>query len=61
MEWKVLTAQTLHSSAQPTPRVKIEDLESNLDELLHKDLRTIMIHFGTNNLVIDSLQVSHHH
>ena len=50
MEWKVLTAQTLHSRAQPIPGVKIEDPESNLDELLHKDLRTIMIHFGTNNL-----------
>ena len=61
MEWKVLTAQTLHSRAQPIPGVKIEDPESNLDELLHKDLRTIMINFGTNNLVIDSLQVSHHH
>ena len=42
---------------QPIPRAKIEDVKSNLDELLQKDLRTIAIHVGTNNSVIDSPQV----
>ena len=42
---------------QPIPRAKIEDVKSSLDELLQKDLRTIAIHVGTNNSVIDSPQV----
>ena len=51
------TLQTRHIRVQTIPGARIEDVESNLDELLHKDLRTMVIHVGTNNSVIDSLQV----
>ena len=42
-----------HIRVHSLPEAKIEDFESNLDELLHKNLRTIVIHVGTNNSVID--------
>ena len=50
-------SKTWHIRVQPIPGAKKEDVESNLDELLHKDLRTIVIHIGTKNSVIDSPQV----
>ena len=53
-EWKKVNSE-YHSTIHT--RVYIEDIESNLDELLHKDLRATVIHVGTNNSVINSPQV----
>ena len=50
-------SKTRHIRIQPIPGAKIEDVESNLDELLHEDPRTIVIHVFTNNSVIDLPQV----
>ena len=36
---------------------KIEDLKSNSDELIHKDLRIIVINVSANNSITDSSQV----
>lgn len=51
-------SKTWHIRVQPKPRAKIEDAKSNLDELRHKNLRTVVIHVGTNNSVTDSPQVN---
>ena len=50
-------SKTRHIRVQPMPGAKIEDVESNFDELLPKDLRITVIHIGTNNSVTDSSQV----
>ena len=50
-------SKTRHIRVQPIPGAKIGDVETNLDELLYKDFRTIVILVGTNNSVIDSPQV----
>ena len=36
------------------PGAKIEDVEVNLGDLLHKDLEIVLLHVGTNNAVSDS-------
>ena len=42
---------------QHIPEAKIEDIQQNLlQDLLHEDFKTIVIHAGTNNLIMDTLQ-----
>ena len=50
-------SKTRHIRVKPIPGPKTEDAKSKLDELLRKDLRTIVIQVGTNNSVIESPQV----
>ena len=35
---------------------KIKDISNNFDELIHSDLKTIILHAGTNNTVEDTLE-----
>ena len=39
---------------QPIFAAKIKDISNNLDELIHNDLKTIILHVGTNNAVEDT-------
>ena len=39
---------------QPIAGAKIKDISNNLDELIHNDLKTIILHVGTNNTVEDT-------
>ena len=39
---------------QPISGAKIKDISNNLDELIHNDLKTIIMHVGTNNAVEDT-------
>ena len=42
---------------QHIPEAKIEDIQQNLlQNLLREDFKTIVIHAGTNNLIMDTLQ-----
>ena len=39
---------------EPISEAKIKDISNNLDELIHNDLKTIIMHVGTNNAVEDT-------
>ena len=43
-----------HIRVQPISGAKIKDISNNLDELIHNDLKTIIMHVGTNNAVEDT-------
>ena len=43
-----------HIRVQPISGAKIKDISNNLDELIHNDLKTIILHVGTNNTVEDT-------
>ena len=43
-----------HIRVQPISGAKIKDINNNLDELIHNDLKTIILHVGTNNSVEDT-------
>ena len=43
-----------HIRVQPISGAKIKDISKNLDELIHNDLKTIILHVGTNNTVEDT-------
>ena len=43
-----------HIRVQPISGAKIKDISNNLDELIHGDLKTIILHVGTNNTVVDT-------
>ena len=45
-----------HIRVQPISGAKIKDISNNLDELIHNDLKTIILHVGTNNTVEDTLE-----
>ena len=45
-----------HIKVQPISGAKIKDISNNLDELIHNDLKTIILHVGTNNTVEDTLE-----
>ena len=49
--------KTCHIRVQPIPGGKIEDIQQNLKDLLHDDLKTVMIHAGTNNAINDTPQM----
>ena len=49
--------KTCHIRVQPIPSGKIEDIQQNLKDLLHDDLKTVMIHAGTNNATTDTPQM----
>ena len=49
--------KTCHIRVQPIPGGKIEDIQQNLKDLLHDDLKTVMIHAGTNNATTDTPQM----
>ena len=40
-----------HIKVQPISGAKIKDISNNLDELIHNDLKTIILHVATNNTV----------
>ena len=46
--------KTRNTCVQPLSGAKIEDLEANLDDLLHKDLEKVLLHVGTKNAISDS-------
>ena len=39
---------------QPISGAKIKNISNNLDEHIHNDLKTIILHVGTNNAVGDT-------
>ena len=39
---------------QPISAAKIKDISNNLEELIHNDLKTIILHVGTNSAVEDT-------
>ena len=39
---------------EPISEAKIKDISNNLDELIHNDLKTIIMHVCTNNAVEDT-------
>ena len=41
---------------QPIFAAKIKDISNNLDELIHNDLKTVILHVDTNNVVEDTLE-----
>ena len=42
---------------QPISGAKIKDISNNLDELIHNDLKTIILHVSTtNNAVEDTVE-----
>ena len=41
---------------QPISGAKIKDISNNLDELIHNDLKTIILYVGTNNTVEDTAE-----
>ena len=49
-------SKTRHIRVQPIPGGDIDDIRSNFDELLHKDLQKIIVHIGANNAVKDSAE-----
>ena len=49
-------SKTRHIRVQPISGAKIEDIQENINELLHEDLQTVIIHVGTNNSITDSPQ-----
>ena len=46
-----------HIRVQAIPGGKIEDIQQNRKDLLHDDLKTVMIHAGTNNAITDTPQM----
>ena len=47
-------SKSRHIRVQPLSGAKIEDLQANINELLHKDLEKIVLHAGTNNSTNDT-------
>ena len=47
-------SKSRHIRVQPLSGAKIEDLQANLDELLHNDLEKVVLHAGTNNSTNDT-------
>ena len=45
-----------HIIVRPISGAKIKDISNNLDELIHSDLETTILHVGTNNTVEDTLK-----
>ena len=46
-----------HIRVQPISGAKIKDISNNLDELIHNDLKTIILHVSTtNNAVEDTVE-----
>ena len=45
-----------HIRVQPISGAKIKDISNNLDELIHNDLKTVILHVDTNNVVEDTLE-----
>ena len=45
-----------HIRVQPIFAAKIKDISNNLDELIHNDLKTVILHVDTNNVVEDTLE-----
>ena len=43
-----------HIRVQPISGAKIKDISNNLDELIHTDLKIIILHVETNNTVEDT-------
>ena len=43
-----------HIRVQPISGAKIKDISNNLDELIHNDLKTVILHVGINNTVEDT-------
>ena len=43
-----------HIRVQPISGAKIKDISNNLDELIHNDLKTIILHVSINNTVEDT-------
>ena len=41
---------------QPISGAKIKDISNNLDELIHNDLKTIILHVSANNAVEDTVE-----
>ena len=50
-------SKTLHIRVQLIPGGKIEDIQQNLKNVLHKDLETVIIHASTNNATTDTPQM----
>ena len=48
-------SKSRHIRVQPISGGKIEDIRSNLNDLLHADLQNIILHIGTNNAVTETL------
>ena len=46
-------SKTRNTCVQPLPGAKKEDLEANLDDLLHKDLEKVLLHVRTKNAISD--------
>ena len=46
-------SKTRNTCVQPLPGAKKEDLEANLDDLLHKDLEKVLLHARTKNAISD--------
>lgn len=44
-------SKSRHIRVQPLSGARIEDLQANIDDVLHKDLQKVVIHAGTNNSV----------
>ena len=47
-------SKSRHIRVQPISGGKIEDIRSNLNDLLHADLLHIILHIGTNNAVTET-------
>ena len=47
-------SKTRHIRVQPIRGGKIEDINENLNELLHEELQKVIIHVGTNNAATDT-------
>ena len=47
-------SKSRHIRVQPISGGKIEDIRSNLNDLLHADLQHIILHIGTNNAVTET-------
>ena len=47
-------SKSRHIRVQPISGGKIEDIRSNLNNLLHADLQHIILHIGTNNAVTET-------
>ena len=47
-------SKSRHIRVQPISGAKIEDVKSNLEDLIHEDLQKVIIHVGTNNAVNDT-------
>ena len=54
---EIKLSKSRYIRVQQIPDGKVEDIQQNLKDLLRENLKTVMIHAGTNNVTTDTPQM----